>query len=136
MKKFYPNPLLMLLLLFTVSTVGLAQVADPSRAAVTSLMCVGKWHISSLKNGEVTKQLSADEKAESWIQFRGDGTFTAHEKNNPYTGTWTYDAASQSFTSNDPYGTESHQIIKLTPTELIVSVSFQGAPAEMKMVIE
>ena len=126
----------MWLLLFTFSTVGLAQVADSSKAAITSLMCAGKWHIREVKNSEVTKQLSAGERADSWIQFRADGTFTAHEKDNPYTGTWTYDAASQSFTSNDPYGTQSHKIIKLTRTELIVSVSFQGAPAQMRLVIE
>lgn len=119
------------LLIFSLSTIGFSQsaVSKLTEAQIKTAIC-HKWQLSYLE-GKGRKINIPKNKATLILGFTNDGKLFESDGNKEYKGTWTYNHASLTITTNDKDGDEKHVVVDVTNDQLILKSKFKGIPFNM-----
>ncbi|MGB0524478.1 MAG: lipocalin family protein [Flammeovirgaceae bacterium] len=97
-----------------------------SEDEIVKLLCSGKWHLSYMEMDGQHLDFPAHEVKANWTQFNADGTHNSEEMGEAYSGTWVYDHATKTLTTNDKDGKLDLIILKISEGEIQFSMMDEG----------
>jgi lipocalin-like protein len=103
--------------------------AQQTEKEVLNLLC-HKWKVTHIEHGGQKIEMPA-ELGEAFLIFKADSTITEIDPSETYKGKWTYDHKGKTITTDDKDGIQKHKLIKLTTTELIITMKVDDETSNM-----
>ena len=120
-------------LLAALSNTVSGQSKVPQRTAqdIKSMLC-HKWKLTHMEaNGK--RMALPPEMGEATVTFKSDGTLIETDEGQKFGGKWTYFHKSMTLLIDDKDGKQKQNILKLTPTQLILKSDYKGLSMNMIM---